>query len=82
MSGYTPIVIHEGIVEGRLVGGNLAVFCATMGSEYFPTLSKKSILILEGPHYSLGVLRSRLLISFILRSIQISLNYPIELIVC
>jgi len=38
--------LQKGLATGRLIGGNLAVFAALLGTEYFPNLTGK-ILMLE-----------------------------------
>jgi muramoyltetrapeptide carboxypeptidase len=48
-SGYpdkTLVALRGGVVQGRLVGGNLAVLCAAMGTPYAP-LFKRKILFFE-----------------------------------
>lgn len=37
--------LHSGIVSGRVIGGNLAVFTALLGTEYFPPMKDKILLI-------------------------------------
>lgn len=44
-SSKTPF-INKGIANARILGGNLAVFCALLGTEYFPDMRDK-ILLLE-----------------------------------
>ena len=39
--------LQKGIASGRLVGGNLAVFAALLGTEYFPNLTGKILMIEE-----------------------------------
>lgn len=43
---YDPLIINSGRIQGRLLGGNLAVLCSIMGSKYLPDF-KDSILFLE-----------------------------------
>ncbi len=37
--------LKKGIASGRLIGGNLAVFAALLGTEYFPNLTGKILMI-------------------------------------
>lgn len=37
--------INKGIASGRILGGNLAVFAALLGTEYFPNLTGKILMI-------------------------------------
>ena len=37
--------LQKGIASGRLIGGNLAVFAALLGTEYFPNLTGKILMI-------------------------------------
>jgi muramoyltetrapeptide carboxypeptidase len=37
--------LQKGSTSGRLIGGNLAVFCALLGTEYFPNLTGKILMI-------------------------------------
>ncbi len=39
-------ILNKGRGEGKLVGGNLAVFCSIMGTQYFPNL-RDSVILLE-----------------------------------
>lgn len=40
-------ILNKGRGEGKLIGGNLAVFVALMGTPYFPSLKDKVILLEE-----------------------------------
>lgn len=44
-------VIHEGRVEGRLLGGNLCTFNLLQGTEFMPDI-RRSVLFLEDDHMS------------------------------
>jgi len=44
-ANYTTLV--AGKASGRLIGGNLSVFSAIVGSPYFPSISEGSILFIE-----------------------------------
>ena len=37
--------LQKGLATGRLIGGNLAVFAALLGTEYFPNLTGKILMI-------------------------------------
>ena len=37
--------LQKGIASGRLIGGNLAVFAALLGTDYFPNLTGKILMI-------------------------------------
>ncbi len=37
--------LQKGNASGRIVGGNLAVFTALLGTEYFPNLTGKILMI-------------------------------------
>lgn len=39
--------LHKGSASGRLIGGNLAVFAALLGTPYFPNLTGKILMIEE-----------------------------------
>lgn len=39
--------LQKGIASGRLIGGNLAVFAALLGTDYFPNLTGKILMIEE-----------------------------------
>ena len=39
--------LQKGIASGRLIGGNLAVFAGLLGTEYFPNLTGKILMIEE-----------------------------------
>ncbi len=43
-----PVTVKSGTVFGRLIGGNLSVFAASIGTPYFPRIEKDTILFLEG----------------------------------
>lgn len=43
-------IIHPGIVEGQVVGGNLETFLALVGTPFFPDLRDKILLIESDPH--------------------------------
>lgn len=42
---HKPEIINNGVVEGRLVGGNLAVLCSILGSEWPGDLNGKILFI-------------------------------------
>lgn len=46
-SKYKIRTIKSGVAKGKLIGGNLSVFNALLGSTYFPNLSEPFILFLE-----------------------------------
>lgn len=37
--------LHKGIASGRIIGGNLAVFNALLGTDYFPSMKDKILMI-------------------------------------
>lgn len=37
--------LHKGMASGRIIGGNLAVFTALLGTEYFPPMKDKILMI-------------------------------------
>ncbi len=37
--------LHKGMASGRIIGGNLAVFAALLGTEYFPPMKDKILMI-------------------------------------
>jgi muramoyltetrapeptide carboxypeptidase len=45
-NAFEYLCIKEGVVEGALAGGNLAVLCSMIGTQYFPDVKNK-ILLLE-----------------------------------
>jgi len=43
--GKTVSILHRGIVEGRLVGGNLSLICASLGTPFSPSFKGKILFI-------------------------------------
>jgi muramoyltetrapeptide carboxypeptidase len=43
--GKTVSILHRGTVEGRLVGGNLSILCASLGTPYAPPFKGKILFI-------------------------------------
>ncbi|MDQ0482155.1 S66 family peptidase [Guptibacillus hwajinpoensis] len=41
------VVVNEGVVEGRLIGGNVNAMYGFIGSEYFPEVKQGDILLIE-----------------------------------
>lgn len=46
-SHYNITTIRHGVARGKLIGGNLSVFNALIGSQYFPSLNESYILFIE-----------------------------------
>lgn len=46
LPGPLPRALHAGVARGRLLGGNLALVCATLGTPYMPDL-REAVLFLE-----------------------------------
>ena len=42
---YTPVCINEGTAKGPLIGGNMAVLCALLGTKYAPDFEGKILFI-------------------------------------
>lgn len=51
--GQPARIIHRGEAKGRLLGGNLSILCATIGTPYLPSFHKRILFIedLEEPPY-------------------------------
>lgn len=71
-SKRSGVVLHRGSASGVLVGGNLSVLCALLGTPYFPKL-KGAILLIEDvnePPYRIDRLLTQLRLSGALTGVK------------
>lgn len=64
--------LHKGMASGRIIGGNLAVFNALLGTEFFPSLKDKILMIedINEKPYKIDRLLNQLRLAKVFRQVK------------
>jgi muramoyltetrapeptide carboxypeptidase len=70
-AGKTVSVLHGGTASGELIGGNLSLLCAIMGTPYQPSFRKKLLFLedLDEVPYRMDRMLTQLLIAGVLQQV-------------